>query len=501
MYPYNFIHHYFNPDIVDTKPESVFARLEIDKRSGLKTGNIPHDVYSDIMGFEMDFSKTAAENTDLILSKTENFSGQDKSHSLGLFFEFIFKTGDYKFVIDSFHLLSDKLDSGDIQFDPRAYYYVASAMLAMDLFTGALKIADIAIKKVTDNKFLFSSLKGKILRAEGKPWLAADCFVEAIHINCKYPEPYWALYFLPNKLNQNKCRDIYNEIKKYADENPPVNFYMMLSELAHHAGYPVDANKLLRMQMRKKAEIKARQIGGRVMSAPINEPDFIIIGMPKCGTTSLHASLCARDDIIGATSKEIAFFNMRYERGIDWYRSAFPHVIGSNGVRLLTGEASPVYVYSESVLERISRDTQNTKLIVMVRDPVMRTISGYYHQKKMSGLNMPIKDFVSSQLAMGDKSDFLRRSIYLNYLKSWMDAFGESRVLLVDADSLFSGREELKKVVNFLSLRDSKASELPHANKGSYPLPEPSILQELSQFYQPYNEKFYSYAGRNFGWM
>ena len=501
MYPYNFIHYYFNSDIVDTKPESVFARLEIDKRSGLKTGNIPHDVYSDIMGFEIDFSKTAAENTDLILSKTENFSGQDKAHSLGLFFEFIFKTGDYKFVIDSFHLLSDKLDSGDIQFDPRAYYYTASAMLAMDLFTGALKIADIAIKKVTDNKFLFSSLKGKILRAEGKPWLAADCFVEAIHINCKYPEPHWALYFLPNKLNQNKCRDIYNEIKKYADENPPVNFYMMLSELAHHAGYPVDANKLLRMQMRKKAEIKARQIGGRVMSAPINEPDFIIIGMPKCGTTSLHSSLCARDDIIGATSKEIAFFNMRYERGIDWYRSAFPHVIDAHGDRLLTGEASPGYVYNMKALQRIKDHTRDTKLIMMMRDPVLRTISSYYQKKKMHGIDTPLHDYIRNLLTDGNKSHLLRESIYISYIKVWMDAFGESRVLLVDADSLFSGREELKKVVNFLSLRDSKASELPHANKGSYPLPEPSILQELSQFYQPYNEKFYSYAGRNFGWM
>jgi len=501
MYPYNFIHHYFNPDIVDTKPESVFARLEIDKRSGLKTGNIPHDVYSDITGFEMDFSKTAAENTDLILSKIEDFSGQDKSHCLGLFMEYAFKKDNYTFVIDSYHIIKDETKHAEFPFEPRIYYYAASAMLANDLFSEAVGVVELAITHNPENKFLFLSLKGQVLRAAGKLWLAADSFVEAVHSNCKYPEPYWALYFLPNKLNQNKCRDIYNEIKKYADENAPDNFYMMLSELAHHAGYPIDANKLLRIQMRKKANKKARLVGGRVMSAPIKEPDFIIIGMPKCGTTSLHECLCARDDIIEATSKEIAFFNMRYERGIDWYRSAFPHVIGSNGVRLLTGEATPGYIYSESALVRIRKDVQHAKLIVVVRDPVLRTISAYYQHKKMNGLNMPIKDFVSSHLALGDKSDFLRCSIYLNHVKPWMDAFGESRVLLVDADSLFSGREELQKVVNFLSLRDSKASELPHANKGSYPLPESSILQELSQFYQPYNEKFYSFAGRNFGWL
>ena len=182
MYPYNFIHYYFNSDIVDTKPESVFARLEIDKRSGLKTGNIPHDVYSDIMGFEIDFSKTAAENTDLILSKTENFSGQDKSHSLGLFFEFIFKTGDYKFVIDSFHLLNDKLDSGDIQFDPRAYYYIASAMLAMDMCVDAIRLIDEAIENYQSKSYVFISLKGQVFRTMQKFWLAADCFVLAVNI-------------------------------------------------------------------------------------------------------------------------------------------------------------------------------------------------------------------------------------------------------------------------------------------------------------------------------
>jgi len=501
MYPYNFIHYYFNSDIVDTKPESVFARLEIDKRSGLKTGNIPHDVYSDIMGFEMDFSKTAAENTDLILSKTENFSGQDKSHSLGLFFEFIFKTGDYKFVIDSFHLLNDKLDSGDIQFDPRAYYYIASAMLAMDMCVDAIRLIDEAIENYQSKSYVFISLKGQVFRTMQKFWLAADCFVLAVNIEPNYPEPSWALKFLHSVLNKSKCQSIYAKIKGNCKKNSPDYLYGMLADMAYHAGYVEESKSILRTQVRNMACKKISKIGGEVLSSQLDEPDFIIIGMQKCGTTSLHAYLSSRADVISATTKEIGFFGYNYQRGVDWYRSTFPHVIDAHGERLLTGEASPGYVYNMKALQRIKDHTRDTKLIMMMRDPVLRTISSYYQKKKMQGIDTPLHDYIRNLLTDGNKSHLLRESIYIDYIKVWMDAFGKSRLLLLNADNLFAEKGELRKVTDFLSLSDSGMGYLPHANKGSYPATDQVIIDKLSHFYKPHNEKLYNYMSCDFGWL
>ena len=52
-------------------------------------------------------------------------------------------------------------------------------------------------------------------------------------------------------------------------------------------------------------------------------PDFIILGTQKGGTTSLYNYLSNHSKICVGSRREIHFFDRNYEKGIYWYKNNF----------------------------------------------------------------------------------------------------------------------------------------------------------------------------------
>ena len=75
---------------------------------------------------------------------------------------------------------------------------------------------------------------------------------------------------------------------------------------------------------------KVGRVGYRVLTSPIRlQPDFIIIGAQKCGTTSLYMYLIEHPAISEAWTKEIDFFNNHYQKGNLGYQAHFPTTVES----------------------------------------------------------------------------------------------------------------------------------------------------------------------------
>jgi Sulfotransferase domain len=101
------------------------------------------------------------------------------------------------------------------------------------------------------------------------------------------------------------------------------------------------------------------------------KPDFVIAGAAKCGTTALFEYLRSHPRIFIPRIKEPKFFcsDLKTTGGVytlDEYRSLFSLAPAD----CLTGEASTLYLYSKVALKRIVAHNPNTKVIVMLRDPV-----------------------------------------------------------------------------------------------------------------------------------
>lgn len=96
-------------------------------------------------------------------------------------------------------------------------------------------------------------------------------------------------------------------------------------------------------------------------------PHFLIVGAPKCGTTSLHFYL-SQHPSINTAEKEIHFFgkDLNYKVAkptLEHYQSFFK----PSG---LNGDSSVWYLYSDSILTELEELGIKPKIIIMARNPV-----------------------------------------------------------------------------------------------------------------------------------
>jgi hypothetical protein len=106
-------------------------------------------------------------------------------------------------------------------------------------------------------------------------------------------------------------------------------------------------------------------------------PDFLIIGAMKAGTTSLARYFMAHPQVFMAAGKEVHYFDRHFERGMQWYAEHFSESTTHRAI----GEATPNYLYSKEVIRRMASTIPNAKLIAILRNPVDRAYSHYWHER------------------------------------------------------------------------------------------------------------------------
>jgi len=121
-------------------------------------------------------------------------------------------------------------------------------------------------------------------------------------------------------------------------------------------------------------------------------PDFLVIGVPKAGTTALHAALARHPDLFLPAVKEPKFFlsdgppparggpgdAQTYQEHV-WRRADYEALFDPAPADALRGEATPFYLYDLDAQNRIKRLLPKARLIVMLRNPVDRAHSNWTH--------------------------------------------------------------------------------------------------------------------------
>ena len=237
-------------------------------------------------------------------------------------------------------------------------------------------------------------------------------------------------------------------------------------------------------------------------------PNFIIIGASKCGTTSLFFYLSQHPQILTPHKKEIDFFNHNFDLGLPWYLAQFPAI--ADAKQFITGGASPSYMYDPLARERIKQLFPDTKLIIMLRNPVKRTISEYYHavnrdleQRSLSEIIDTERELLTTQpKEVVESFGYLFNSIYLDKIAKWQADFPQENILIVDSESFFERTEVvMQQIWQFFDL--PAISHLQHIryNVGSYSPVSQQIERQLQEFFAPYNRELAAYLNRRFSWQ
>lgn len=215
-------------------------------------------------------------------------------------------------------------------------------------------------------------------------------------------------------------------------------------------------------------------------------PDFLIVGAQKSGTTTLF-NVLARDSAVSEPfRKEIGYFDRKFNRfSLRWYFANFNAV-----EEIMTGEATPDYLFSIEAPQRVKNALPSVRLIVILRDPVSRALSHYYHEVRLGREKLDLvtamereelrllpgysaSDDPASKMTLAQRRhhfSYCSRGMYGEQLSRWLAVFPVKQFCFLRFDDLRTNPGTLiRKVTDFLDLDiDPGLGIGPKENKGVY---------------------------------
>ena len=216
----------------------------------------------------------------------------------------------------------------------------------------------------------------------------------------------------------------------------------------------------------------------------MSKPNFFIVGAPKCGTTALSEYLRDHKNIFVSTPKEIHYFATdfpKYRRVVTEqdYLALFDNATKEH---FAIGEASVFYLYSQTAIKNISQFNKDTKIIIMLRNPIELAYS--MHSQLVYGHDEDETDFYKAwELIKNRKKGQnipkkCREQKFLYYddiaklgqqLKQVLEVIPKERILVLFSEDFFGDTLHVyKEVLKFLGVPDDNRQDFPKFNQNKY---------------------------------
>ena len=257
-------------------------------------------------------------------------------------------------------------------------------------------------------------------------------------------------------------------------------------------------------------------------------PGFVIAGAQRSGTTSLYRALAQHPLVLKPVlRKGVHYFDVAYDRGLDWYRAHFPlqataeRLHRRHGYRPLAFESAPYYLFHPLVAARLARDLPEIKVIVLVRDPVERACSAHAHEvargfesetcferavlleeERLAGEDERLRTQPYATSHAHRHHAYLARGRYAEQLARLEDHLGERRLLVLDSHRFFADPASVyERVLRFLGLPSLGLPVFARHNARPRPLPIPAALRRrLSDYFAPWDARLRRWLGEDPSW-
>ena len=263
----------------------------------------------------------------------------------------------------------------------------------------------------------------------------------------------------------------------------------------------------------------------KIITTPLRVfPNVQIIGAERSGTSTLYKYLAQHPSIIPGTRwgkgvKEIRYFTNNYYKGKVWYKCFFPIRPSFSHTQKLGIDATTEYFFDPKVPGRIYRDIPDPKLILILRDPVLRAYAHYKMNRRRKIEDRSFqeailneeqrigKDFqrmVEDREAPSEKLinfSYKHRGLYFNQLSNWLDFFRVEDIFITEHRQLVDQPLQiLNDLTSFLALDPFEYQPLKGKISNYDPMDEPS-LKYLKAYFKEENKKLFGLIGKEYDWI
>ncbi len=278
-------------------------------------------------------------------------------------------------------------------------------------------------------------------------------------------------------------------------------------------------------------------------------PELFIVGAPRCGTNALGKFMDLHPSLMGAS---FGVNPGHEEEGDDIQNIAgiMTHQMGYTTPGQIAYLTNPdFFTFDMNVLKQLSTLLQkDAKLIIMLRNPVQRAVSEYFHVKKLMKQNpeMVRTEWIEREMVdffenyemretfestvldengnVRQEIQIINTGIYINHISSYLDTFQLRQMLILDGDVFVQDPlVTLREVVEFLHIPRFYTSKhfifteengyycanipsrpdvqcIEHDEGSAHEDIDRKVIDKLSEFYKPYTMHLQNLVGKRFSW-
>ncbi len=255
-------------------------------------------------------------------------------------------------------------------------------------------------------------------------------------------------------------------------------------------------------------------------------PDFLIIGAQKAGTSSLFKYLMRHGGYLRPLLKDIYFFDNNFAKGNDWYLSFFPSATARSAQEkatsgpVRTGEGATYYILHPLAPQRVRLSFPDVKLIVLLRDPVERALSHYFHNlrfgveteatpeaafrleaERLAGEEERLTSDPGYRSFNHQTYSYLARGRYAEQLKRWFAVFPREQILIQCSERFYAETDTcFREVCRFLDLPERSLDVYRAEGKGTNKSDDEAARVFAREHFAAPNEELFELLGERFSW-
>jgi hypothetical protein len=218
-----------------------------------------------------------------------------------------------------------------------------------------------------------------------------------------------------------------------------------------------------------------------------------------------------------ALQKEVHYFDWYFDRGPEWYSQQFTPQEGQREV----GDATPTYSYYDVARQRMVETLPHAKIVLIVREPVSRAYSHFWHSTRIGYEDLPTFEAAISaepgRLGTGQREHMIRHSYldrgrYIDQIEVLAATYGPRLHVLTLDDLIADTHTTLTTLFEFLAVDPDQSAWIldkqkqNRAGRGAAPIenrakPYPPINPDtragLIADFKPFNDRLAAWMGHD----